>query len=166
MTEVYLFHTSLISQGLLKAFNYELPHVTNRPIQLHGLVSEGTSNKEPSIPRSIQTRNCGNGTSAHQRYFNFLRRLLNKRANRWTGAKYYLHTVLHDWDDEKSIDILTNLPDAMSSDSRILIDDMVLSNTGVHWWSTCLDLHMLTMLGAWERNVDQSVEHASWPCRT
>lgn len=43
----------------------------------------------------------------------------------------------------------------MSADSRILIDDMVLPNTGVHWWSACLDLHMFTMLGALERNVDQ-----------
>lgn len=43
----------------------------------------------------------------------------------------------------------------MSADSQILIDDMALPNTGVHWWSACLDLHMYTMLGAMERNVDQ-----------
>lgn len=43
----------------------------------------------------------------------------------------------------------------MSPDSQILIDDMALPNTGVHWWSACLDLHMYTMLGAMERNVDQ-----------
>jgi demethylsterigmatocystin 6-O-methyltransferase len=43
----------------------------------------------------------------------------------------------------------------MSPDSQLLIDDMVLPNTGVHWRSACLDLHMMTMLGALERNVDQ-----------
>lgn len=43
----------------------------------------------------------------------------------------------------------------MSLDSLLLIDDMVLPNTGVHWWSACLDLHMYAMLGAMERNVDQ-----------
>ena len=43
----------------------------------------------------------------------------------------------------------------MGPDSRILIDDMVLPDTGTHWWSACLDLHMFTMLGALERNVDQ-----------
>ena len=63
--------------------------------------------------------------------------------------------MLHDWDDEKSLEILKNLISAMDPDSLILIDDMVLPNTGVHWWSAWMDLHMLTMLGAWERNVDQ-----------
>lgn len=43
----------------------------------------------------------------------------------------------------------------MGPDSKILIDEMVLPNTGVHWWSACLDLHMYAMLGAMERNVDQ-----------
>jgi hypothetical protein len=63
--------------------------------------------------------------------------------------------VLHDWDDEKSLEILKNLIPALGPDSQILIDDMVLPNTGVHWFSACLDLHMLTMLGARERTVDQ-----------
>jgi len=51
--------------------------------------------------------------------------------------------------------ILKNLVAAMAPDSRILIDEMALPNENVHWWSACLDIHMLTMLGAWERNVDQ-----------
>lgn len=63
--------------------------------------------------------------------------------------------MLHDWDDDKAEAILKNIIPAMTSDSRILIDDMVLPNTGVHWWSACLDLHMYTMLGAMERSVDQ-----------
>lgn len=72
------------------------------------------------------------------------------------GAKYYyFRTVFHDWDDEKSLEILKNLVPAMGPESRILIDDMVLPNTGVHWWSACLDLHLFSILGAWERNVDQ-----------
>jgi demethylsterigmatocystin 6-O-methyltransferase len=56
--------------------------------------------------------------------------------------------VLHDWDDEKSLEILKNLVPAMGPDSLILIDEMVLPNTGVHWWSAWMDLHMLTILGA------------------
>lgn len=68
---------------------------------------------------------------------------------------YYLRTVLHDWPDEKCESILKNIIPAMGPDSKILIDDMVLPNTGVHWWSACLDLHMYAMLGAMERNVDQ-----------
>ncbi|KAI4267628.1 MAG: hypothetical protein L6R38_008170 [Xanthoria sp. 2 TBL-2021] len=68
---------------------------------------------------------------------------------------YYLRTVLHDWPDDKAEEILKNVVGAMGPDSRILIDEMVLPNTGVHWWSACLDLHMYAMLGAMERNVDQ-----------
>ncbi|KAL8667336.1 MAG: hypothetical protein Q9168_007294 [Polycauliona sp. 1 TL-2023] len=68
---------------------------------------------------------------------------------------YYLRTVLHDWPDVKAEEILRHVVDAMGPDSKILIDEMVLPNTGVHWWSACLDLHMYAMLGAMERNVDQ-----------
>ena len=73
-----------------------------------------------------------------------------------TGAKaYYLRTVLHDWNDEDSLRILGQLVPAMDKDSLILIDDMALPDTGVHWWSACLDLHMLAMLGAHERTESQ-----------
>ncbi|KAL8801767.1 MAG: hypothetical protein Q9182_004239 [Xanthomendoza sp. 2 TL-2023] len=68
---------------------------------------------------------------------------------------YYLRTVLHDWPDDKAEAILKNIVGAMGPDSKILIDEMVLPNKGVHWWSACLDLHMYAMLGAMERNVDQ-----------
>ena len=68
---------------------------------------------------------------------------------------YYLRTVLHDWADEKAEAILKNIVPAMGPDSKILVDEMVLPNTGVHWWSACLDLHMYGMFGAMERNVDQ-----------
>lgn len=72
------------------------------------------------------------------------------------GAKYYyLRTVLHDWPDAQAETILKSIIPAMGPDSKILIDEMVLPNTGVHWWSACLDLHMYAMLGAKERNVDQ-----------
>ena len=71
-------------------------------------------------------------------------------------AKYYsLRTVLHDWPDDKAQAILKNIIPAMGPDSKILIDDMVLPNTGVHWWSACSDLHMYAMLGTMDRNMDQ-----------
>lgn len=72
------------------------------------------------------------------------------------GARfYYMRTVLHDWDEENSIKILKNTAAAMGPDSQLLIDEMVLPNKDVHWWSACLDLHMYTMLNALERTVDQ-----------
>jgi len=66
-----------------------------------------------------------------------------------------MRTVLHDWDEENSIKILKNTAAAMTADSQLLIDEMVLPNKDVHWWSACLDLHMYTMLNALERTVDQ-----------
>ncbi|KAJ5661127.1 uncharacterized protein N7484_000499 [Penicillium longicatenatum] len=72
------------------------------------------------------------------------------------GAKfYYLRMIIHDWEDDKAVEILKNIVPAMSDDSQILIDDVVLPNTGAHWWSTCMDMQMYIMHGAMERTVDQ-----------
>lgn len=72
------------------------------------------------------------------------------------GAKaYYLRTVLHDWDDEKSVEILRNLSPAMSKVLLVPIDDMALRDTGIYWGSACLDLKMLTFLGAQKRTESQ-----------
>ncbi|KAG4030616.1 hypothetical protein MFRU_011g00740 [Monilinia fructicola] len=68
---------------------------------------------------------------------------------------YYLRTVLHDWEDSEAVQILKNLVPAMAPGSKILIDDMVLPNIGVHWWAACLDLHMYAKHGAMERNEEQ-----------
>lgn len=64
---------------------------------------------------------------------------------------YYLRTVLHDWSDEDCVRILRNLLPAMGKHSRVLIDEMVLPNTGVHRYPAAMDLHMYVMLGALER---------------
>ncbi|KAJ5921366.1 hypothetical protein N7466_009692 [Penicillium verhagenii] len=72
------------------------------------------------------------------------------------GAKYYyLRMIIHDWEDDKAVQILKNIVPAMAEDSQILIDDIVLPNTGAHWWSTCMDMQMYIMHGAMERTVDQ-----------
>ena len=77
-------------------------------------------------------------------------------ANNVPGAKfYYLRNILHDWPDDKCIAILRNLVPAMDKDSRILIDDMVLPDTGVHWQATQLDLTLMAALGSVERTKEQ-----------
>ena len=43
---------------------------------------------------------------------------------------------------------------AIGPDSNIVKDEMVLPNAGVYWWPTAMNLHMYTMLGAMERNMD------------
>ena len=72
------------------------------------------------------------------------------------GAKfYYMRNILHDYPDAKAVTILENIMAAMSNDSAILIDEMVLPDTGVHWEITTKDLTMMTVVGAQERTRDQ-----------
>lgn len=43
----------------------------------------------------------------------------------------------------------------MGRDSRILLDEMVLPNTGAAIWPSGQDLQMMLMFGAVERNEDE-----------
>ena len=43
----------------------------------------------------------------------------------------------------------------MDETSRILIDDMVLPDTGVHWQAAQIDLTMMAALGSVERTREQ-----------
>ncbi|KAJ5725584.1 uncharacterized protein N7483_006941 [Penicillium malachiteum] len=45
------------------------------------------------------------------------------------AAVYFLHTILHDWPDAESIQILKSLTPAMTADSRVLIGEMVINNS-------------------------------------
>jgi demethylsterigmatocystin 6-O-methyltransferase len=68
------------------------------------------------------------------------------------GAKfYYLRHIMHDWPDEDCIRILKNIIPAMSPDSIILIDDVVLPETKVPWQVSMMVLAMMAALGGTER---------------
>ncbi|CAG8050321.1 unnamed protein product [Penicillium salamii] len=65
-----------------------------------------------------------------------------------TGAKfYYLRRIMHDWPDNEAAVILRNTAAAMNPESRILIDDTVLPDTGANWQSTLADLAMMAFGG-------------------
>lgn len=71
------------------------------------------------------------------------------------GAKfYYLRRIMHDWPDKEAAVILRNTAAAMGPDSRILIDDVVLPETGASWLSTLADLAMMAF-GGKERTLAQ-----------
>ncbi|KAF9248729.1 hypothetical protein DTO013E5_1479 [Penicillium roqueforti] len=64
------------------------------------------------------------------------------------GAKfYYLRRIMHDWPDDKAASILRNIRAAMGPDSRVLIDEAVLPDTGADWQSAMADLAMMTFAG-------------------
>ncbi|KAL7941562.1 hypothetical protein V8C42DRAFT_334931 [Trichoderma barbatum] len=72
------------------------------------------------------------------------------------GAKYYyLRAILHNWDDEKATQILSNIVPAMSADSLVLIDEVVIADQGSHIWPAGLDLQMYTLFGSSERTASQ-----------
>jgi demethylsterigmatocystin 6-O-methyltransferase len=66
-----------------------------------------------------------------------------------------MRNIMHDWPDEKCKLILENTKSAMTRDSVILIDEMVIPKTGASWRATQLDITMITCLAAQERTVKQ-----------
>lgn len=69
------------------------------------------------------------------------------------GARaYYMHSVLHDWNDETCLKILTTVMAAMKPGySKLLINENVIPETGAQWEATALDIMMLTLLASRER---------------
>ena len=63
-----------------------------------------------------------------------------------------MHAVFHDWDDEKSLDILKNLVPALKKGySKLLICDVVLPSTGTSVTQATMDVGMMVFLSAGER---------------
>ncbi|KAF3043112.1 hypothetical protein E8E11_008681 [Didymella keratinophila] len=73
-----------------------------------------------------------------------------------SARAYYLHLVLHDWDDENCRKILGNVRDAMESGySKLLINENVMEDVGAPWQQTSLDWTMMAMLVNRERTKSQ-----------
>ncbi|KAK5165055.1 uncharacterized protein LTR77_009152 [Saxophila tyrrhenica] len=71
------------------------------------------------------------------------------------GAKvYYLRNVIHNWNDEPSKIILSQIAKAMASDSVVIVDDVIMPQVGAGWKQSSMDLAMMTMLAAMERTKD------------
>ncbi|KAF9694600.1 hypothetical protein EKO04_007290 [Ascochyta lentis] len=69
---------------------------------------------------------------------------------------YYLHLVLHDWDDASSCKILSHIRDAMKPGySKLLINENMLEDVGAPWQQTSLDWTMMAMLVNRERTKSQ-----------
>lgn len=68
---------------------------------------------------------------------------------------YYLRNILHDYPDEKSITIIQNTLSAMSSESVLVIDEIIIPNTGTHSRSTEIDMTMMVSFASTERTEKQ-----------
>jgi hypothetical protein len=74
------------------------------------------------------------------------------------GARaYLLHFILHDWPDDKCVEIVSHLKKAMAPGySKLLISEYVIPdgggpNGGGDWETTYLDLYMMVLFGSRER---------------
>lgn len=68
------------------------------------------------------------------------------------GAEVYLLCgVVHDWDDDRAIRILSNCRKAMTRNGKVLIVDMIVPATNSPSFSKLLDLNMMVMTGGRER---------------
>jgi len=69
-----------------------------------------------------------------------------------SAKAYYLHSVLHDWPDEKCLEILKSLIPAMTKGySKILINENVIPEKGAYWMTTAVDALMMTAFASMER---------------
>ena len=67
------------------------------------------------------------------------------------GDGYLLKTVIHDWDDERALQILRNVRAAIAPGGRVLLFEMVLPEGAPAHLGLLLDLEMLVSAGGRER---------------
>ncbi len=71
------------------------------------------------------------------------------------GDVYILKNILHDWDDEKSIQILKNIHKAAENGSKVLIIEAIVEGDNKPNFGKIMDLQMLVTLGGRERNEEE-----------
>jgi hypothetical protein len=68
---------------------------------------------------------------------------------------YVLRHIIHDWDNEKSIRILTNVRQAIGEDGRLLVVESVIPPGNDPFFGKLLDITMLVIPGGQERTEDE-----------
>jgi hypothetical protein len=71
------------------------------------------------------------------------------------GDAYLLATVIHDWPDNRAVDILPTCRQAMGPKSRLLLIEQVVPSNGEYHPSKFDDLNMLVMRGGRERDAEE-----------
>ncbi|KAK6216883.1 hypothetical protein QIS74_06997 [Colletotrichum tabaci] len=74
-----------------------------------------------------------------------------------TGARaYYMHTVLHDWDDERCRQILRSTAGAMTPGySKLLLHETMMPARGANWYHAMVDVCIMHLVSAAERTEEQ-----------
>jgi hypothetical protein len=69
------------------------------------------------------------------------------------GDAYVLAQILHDWDDERCVTILSQCRRVIPNDGKLLVVELVLPSGEEPFFGKWLDLHMLVMAGGRERTA-------------
>lgn len=68
---------------------------------------------------------------------------------------YLLKYIIHDWDDAKSVRILSHCRDALADGGRVLVADRVIQPGNAPDWSKWLDINMMVGPGGQERSESE-----------
>jgi O-methyltransferase domain len=69
---------------------------------------------------------------------------------------YFIKSTLHDWDDDKSVQILTNCQNAMLAHGRVLVTEIVLEpGKPIGHPHRFIDMEMMVSFGGKERTADE-----------
>ena len=71
------------------------------------------------------------------------------------GDAYLLASILHDWDDDRCVAILTKCREVMPTEGKLLVVELVLPAGDVPHPGKWVDLHMLVMASGRERTETQ-----------
>jgi len=71
------------------------------------------------------------------------------------GDAYLLASILHDWDDERCVAILTKIREVIPAQGKLLIVELVLPEGDEPFAGKCVDLHMLVMASGQERTAEE-----------
>jgi len=71
------------------------------------------------------------------------------------GDVYLLKAILHDWSDDECVTILSACRQAMVSDGRVVVVEMMIDDKGPPSPAPLMDLNMLVMLTGRERTKEE-----------
>ena len=74
------------------------------------------------------------------------------------GDGYLMKYVLHDWNDEQCVTILSHCREAMNPDGRVLVVDTVVAPANEPQWGKLMDINMLVLTGGRERTEAEFTE--------
>lgn len=123
-----------------------LSHILSRYQEPHGLVFD-----QPHVVAEARTLLAGRGMDD---------RIATQAGNFFESVPagfdaYILSHVIHDWDDDQAVQILTNCRNAMQADSRLLILEWVLPEGDTPHVAKVVDINMMMLMGGEERTGKQ-----------